>query len=130
MFTINLFTNPSEAIFRGSFYLFLRLHSSSKEWDDTMHSKRQIYEDIIQIMKRDYAGFLDKKHINCPENYLITDDMTDKDFVETIQSYLLDFKDGHLSFKAKKTVMPNRGFKVRRYQNALYVTEVTYEARL
>ncbi|MGE7687580.1 S41 family peptidase [Lysinibacillus sp. NPDC097214] len=130
MYTINLFTNPSEAIFRGIFYLFLRLHSNSKEWDDTMHSKRQIFEDITQIMKKDYAGFLDKKHINCPENYLITNDMTDKDFVETIKSYLLDFKDGHLSFKAKKTVIRNRGFKVRRYQNALYVTEVTYETRL
>ncbi|MEQ6356044.1 hypothetical protein ABNX05_15555 [Lysinibacillus sp. M3] len=80
-------------------------------------------------MKRDYAGFLDKKHSNCPENYVITDDMTDKDFVETIQSYLLDFKDGHLSFKAKKTEMPNRGFKVRRYQRRkathLYTLDTT-----
>ncbi|MGE7947664.1 hypothetical protein [Lysinibacillus sp. NPDC093688] len=65
--------------------MFLRLHSKSKEWNDTMHSKREIFEDIIQIMKKDYAGFLDKKHINCPENYLIIDDMTDKDFVETIR---------------------------------------------
>ena len=130
MYTINLFTNPSEAIFRGIFYLFLRLHSNLKEWNDTMHSKTQIFDELIKIMKTDYAGYLDKKHINRPENYLIIEDMTDKDFVETIQSYLLDFKDGHLSFNAKKAVIPNRGFKVRRYQNALYVTEVTNETRL
>ncbi|MEY9974655.1 C-terminal processing protease CtpA/Prc [Lysinibacillus sp. RC46] len=110
--------------------MFLRLHSNLKEWNDTMHSKTQIFDEVIQIMKTDYAGYLDKKHINRPENYLITEDMTDKDFVETIQSYLLDFKDGHLSFNAKKAVIPNRGFKVRRYQNALYVTEVTNETRL
>jgi C-terminal processing protease CtpA/Prc len=95
-----------------------------------MWSKIEIFNDIVQIMKNDYAGFSDKKHVNHPENYLIIEEMTDKAFVETVQSYLLDFKDGHLYFNFSETQSTNRGFKVRRFENALFVTEVTSEIRL
>ncbi|MFD1030256.1 S41 family peptidase [Metaplanococcus flavidus] len=95
-----------------------------------MFKKKEIFNDIIQIMKMDYSGAAEKKDMNRPEEYLITDDMPDRDFIETIQSYLLDFKDGHLSFNAKDAVIPNLGFRARRYQNELYVTESTEELRL
>ena len=95
-----------------------------------MQSKIEIFQDITDIIKKDYAGFLDKKLVNCPSDYSITDDMGEKEFVQTVQSYLLDFKDDHLSFVKKNNVIPFKGFKVRRYENALYVTEVQGEDRL
>lgn len=95
-----------------------------------MTTKTEIFKDIIQIMKTDYAGAEEKEDMNRPEDYLVTDDMTDRDFIETVQSYLLDFKDGHLSFNAKDAIIPNLGFRVRRHQNELYVTEAAEEKRL
>ncbi|WP_033542142.1 S41 family peptidase [Planococcus sp. CAU13] len=95
-----------------------------------MFSKTEIFSDIIQIVKMDYAGAAEKQGVNRPEEYLITDEMEDRDFIETVQSYLLDFKDGHLSFNAKGAVIPNLGFRARRYENELYVTEATEEKRL
>lgn len=95
-----------------------------------MFRKTEIFNDIVQIMKTDYAGAAEKLDVNRPEGYQITDDMADRDFIETIQSYLLDFKDGHLSFNAKEAVIPNLGFRVRRHQSTLYVTEATEEMRL
>lgn len=95
-----------------------------------MFNKTEIFNDIIQIMKTDYAGAAEKQEVNRPQDYRITDDMEERDFIETVQSYLLDFKDGHLSFNAKDAVIPNLGFKARRHQNELYVTEAIEEKRL
>lgn len=95
-----------------------------------MPKKTEIFNDIIQIMKTDYAGAAEKQEVNRPQDYRIRDDMEERDFIETIQSYLLDFKDGHLSFNAKGSVIPNLGFRARRHQNELYVTEATEEKRL
>ncbi|MTD31164.1 S41 family peptidase [Planomicrobium sp. YIM 101495] len=95
-----------------------------------MFTKTEIFNDIVQIMRTDYSGAFEKKNVNKPENYRITDGMTDRAFIETVQSYLLDFADGHLSFDAKDAVIPNRGFRVRRFEDALYVTEATEETRL
>lgn len=95
-----------------------------------MFTKTEIFKDIVQIMRADYAGASEKEAINRPENYCITDEMTDEAFIEMVQSYLLDFGDGHLSFDAKNAVIPNRGFRVRRFEDALYVTEAPEETRL
>lgn len=65
------------------------------EWNDFMLSKTQIFKEIVQIMRKDYARYVEKEHVNKPENHFITEEMSDKYFVETVQSYLLDFKDGH-----------------------------------
>lgn len=95
-----------------------------------MQTKTEIFQDIVNIISNDYAGFLDKKYINHPDNYQITDEMDEVEFVQTIQSYLLDFKDGHLNFTKKNNTIPFKGFKVRRYENAIYVIEVQGEQRL
>jgi len=95
-----------------------------------MYTKTEIFQDIVAIISNDYAGFLDKKHVNCPNHYRITDEMDEVEFVQTVQSYLLDFKDGHLIFTKKNDPIPFIGFKVRRFQNALYVTELQGEQRL
>lgn len=95
-----------------------------------MYTKTHVFQDIVDIISKDYAGFLDKKQINCPDNYPITDEMDETEFVKTVQSYLLDFKDDHLIFTKKTNTMPFKGFKVRRYEDALYVTEIQGEERL
>lgn len=93
-------------------------------------TKKDIFNDIQKILQVDYAGYLDKKNINHPENYMIDNNMSDREFEETIQDYLLDFQDGHLWFFNKNKTLPNRGFFVRRYKNILYVTDSPQEKRL
>lgn len=95
-----------------------------------MTTKTEIFRDIVTTMTNDYAGYIEKKPLNNPDNYVITDDMDDLTFIKTVQSYLLDFKDGHLLFYSNNTALPFRGFRVRRYKNALYVTELLGEERL
>lgn len=95
-----------------------------------MLTKEQIWLDIQQIMQEDYAGCIDKRNVNRPEQYTITNEMSDQRFEETVQDYLLDFKDGHLSFWMEATEIPNIGFSVRRYEDELYVTQCTEEKRL
>lgn len=95
-----------------------------------MFTKEQIFKDIQEILQNDYAGFLDYTHLNHPEHYRISNNMSDRAFEETIQDYLLDFHDGHLWFASKNSELPHVGFSVRRYEDALYVTESPQEKRL
>lgn len=95
-----------------------------------MYKKTEIFNDIVSILKSDYAGFEEKSKYNHHVNYTVTDNMDDATFTQTIQEYLSDFKDGHLSFRNKKRKIPFRGFHVRRYEDALYVTEVSGEHHL
>lgn len=95
-----------------------------------MFTKEEIYKDIQKIMKEDYAGYIDSQHLNQPDRYTITNDMSDQEFEETIEDYLLDFNDGHLWFGARNTEIPYIGFSVRRYKDALYVTSSPEEKRL
>ncbi|MCM3399181.1 S41 family peptidase [Oceanobacillus profundus] len=95
-----------------------------------MPTKEEIFKDIQEIMSNDYAGHIDKINVNYPGLYKITNDTDDHTFEETIQDYLLDFQDGHLWFASKNKTLPNRGFSVRRYEDALYVTEAPQENRI
>lgn len=95
-----------------------------------MFTKEDIFKDIQNIISHDYAGCIDKKHMNHPKRYTVSNDMDDRAFEEVIQDYLLDFGDGHLWFASKDAKLPNRGFSVRRSGNALYVTKATREKRL
>lgn len=56
--------------------------------------------------------------------------MSDIEFEQTIQQYLLDFNDGHLWFYNKRSSLPYRGFSVRRYKDNLYVTDSPKESRV
>lgn len=95
-----------------------------------MLSKTEIFEKIQEIIQNDYAGFQSKAHLNKPNQYRVTNEMSESAFEEMIQQYLLDFNDGHLWFKSKRSVLPYRGFAVRRYEDTLYVTESPKESRL
>lgn len=67
-----------------------------------MYTKTELFNDIVSILKNDYAGYEDKKKYNYPERYTVTNNMDDATFTQTIQEYLYGFKDGHLSFRNKK----------------------------
>lgn len=95
-----------------------------------MYTKEKIYKDIQELLKKDYAGYIDKKNVNNASQYIVSNNMNSGEFEETIQDFLLDFNDGHLWFIAKESPLSNRGFSVRRYKDALYVTEVGQEQRL
>ena len=54
-------------------------------------------------------------------------------FKEIVEEYLLDFNDHHISFKIDDSQTEKakvRGFRVRRFEDRLYVTDVDSEKRL
>lgn len=100
----------------------------------------RIFNDVVTIMREDYAGCLDKQGWDHPEPYREQiaeleqkDELSAQKFAEIVQDYLLDFKDKHMSFRLKTKKQGqslSNGFEVRRYKDKLYVTKVTKEKRL
>lgn len=95
-----------------------------------IYTYEEIYQDIKNILSSDYAGFSEKNNIEKFNHKAVSNNMTAKEFESHIEDFLLEFNDGHLWFSAKESILPNRGFSVRRYQDNLYVTEVRQEKRL
>lgn len=95
-----------------------------------MHTKEEIFKDIQRIMNEDYAGYIDSRDLNHPELYTVANDMSEEEFLNTIEEYLLDFNDGHLWFESKNKNPTYVGFSVRRYENTLYVIDVSKESKL
>ncbi|WP_042221630.1 S41 family peptidase [Oceanobacillus manasiensis] len=103
-----------------------------------MHTK--IFQELVKIMHHDYAGYIDKKGWDNPNFYETKiqelesrGELTAALFSEIVQDYLLDFKDPHLFFNIMETDSQkeyDNGFKVRRYEDKLYVTSRTNEDRL
>ncbi|WP_339253441.1 S41 family peptidase [Sporosarcina sp. FSL W8-0480] len=96
-----------------------------------------IFKEIIQIMHNDYAGCKDKEGWDRPEYFIrkIRENrrLSHKEFKQIVEEYLLDFNDNHIHFimeDAEDEKQKSRGFKVRRYEDRLYVTEVETEDRL
>jgi|SRR5690625_4677558 len=95
-----------------------------------MLTKTKIFKDIQKILREDYSGCVEKASVNRPEDYYVTDVIPDDEFESLIQSYLLDFKDGHLWFTHKDSLSSNIGFRVRRYGDELYVIKADEEKRI
>lgn len=99
-----------------------------------------IFDEVVDIMQNDYAGHMDKKGWDFPDRYRedIQDlsnqhQLNDYTFINIVNDYLLDFKDPHMFFIAKNEHSKTNkdiGFKVRRFNDVLYVTEVMSETRL
>ncbi|GAM13135.1 S41 family peptidase [Mesobacillus selenatarsenatis] len=90
-----------------------------------------IFKEIVHIMHHDYAGWKDKQEWDRPDYFL--GKLKDANFADVVKEYLLDFRDKHIYFtdlKTEREVAQDRGFKVRRYEDKLYVTEVGSETRL
>ncbi|MBO0588989.1 S41 family peptidase [Sporosarcina sp. E16_8] len=100
----------------------------------------KIFEEIVHIMNNDYAGWKDKKGCDNPTYFLQKirglqdkDQLTKEVFKGIVGDYLLDFNDHHMQFNVaglhndKPKVL---GFRVRRFEDCLYVTHVDSESRL
>lgn len=91
----------------------------------------RIFNEIVHIMHHDYAGCKDKQGWDRAEYF--SEKMRDDNFTAVVNEYLLDFRDKHIYFtavNAEKNVDQDRGFKVRRYEDKLYVIEAGAEDRL
>ncbi|GAF17845.1 TSPc, tail specific protease [Bacillus sp. JCM 19046] len=91
---------------------------------------KKVFKEIVDVMRNDYAGCIDKKGWDHPERYTnqINEQTNRKDFVQLVKDYLLDYHDKHLFFldkaKSSNKAVTSLGFSVRRYQDRLYVTRV------
>lgn len=100
----------------------------------------KIFQDIVRTMHQDYAGCIDKAGWDRPRFY--EDQIRDLEakgglsaltFMEIMQDYLLDFRDPHLFFQlihSNDRKETDYGFRVRRYEDQLYVISQTGETRI
>ena len=96
-----------------------------------------IFNEIVHIMNHDYAGWKDKNGCDRPAHFIqkVKDNplLTKQEFKELVEDYLLDFNDSHVYFLLESSTSEkakSRGFRVRRYEDGLYVTEVDSETRV
>ncbi|QPC46971.1 S41 family peptidase [Mangrovibacillus cuniculi] len=99
-----------------------------------------IFYEIVSIMENDYAGCRDKQSATTSTEYSeeiiklnSSSRISREQFVEFVQSYLRNYEDHHISFK-DMNIHPvknvHKGFKVRRYEEVLYITEISSENTL
>lgn len=91
-------------------------------------------------MHNDYAGCKDKLGWDNPQAYEDRIEILEHNgeldaalFVQIVEDYLLDFKDPHIFFNISNSSDEKQyenGFKVRRYENKLYITSVDKEKQL
>jgi C-terminal processing protease CtpA/Prc len=101
---------------------------------------KNIFEEVVHIMHNDYAGWRDKKGWDSPEFFLEKirtleekNELTSDTFTAIIEEYLADFNDKHIYFMDLKSLAQTEkdcGFRVRRFDQRLYVTEVYQETKL
>lgn len=96
-----------------------------------------IFNEIVHIMHHDYAGWKDKAGWDNPSVFLQKlkemDDLNNDSFTRLIRDYLLEFNDQHIHFYNHIETEGNpmdRGFRVRRFEEKLYITETKTEQRL
>ena len=96
-----------------------------------------IFNEIVHIMNHDYAGWKDKKGCDQPGYFIrkIKDNpsLTRAEFKEIVEDYLLDFNDSHVYFvleSSSSEKAKSRGFRVRRFDEGLYVTDVDSEKQV
>lgn len=99
----------------------------------------RVFDEIVEIIHNDYAGLIEKKGWDKPEIYkekliqLENNNALNREiFQELVKDYLLDLKDKHVALINKSETKPimSNGFKVRRFEDKLYITEVKEENKL
>lgn len=99
----------------------------------------EIFEEVINIMEKDYSGCEIKRQWGKPEYYKQlmkkaheTGELDRSSFKEIVDDYIFDYKDSHVHFndsKLKSKPM-SIGFKVRRHEDILYVISTDQENNL
>ncbi|MDW0111557.1 S41 family peptidase [Sporosarcina saromensis] len=99
----------------------------------------EIFKEIVDIVHHDYAGYDEKQGWDEPAHYfgeierLISGkQITPRVFTDLVSEYLMAFQDRHMSFNLKgadDVKRSTRGFRIRRYEDALYVVETCVEER-
>lgn len=94
-----------------------------------------IFNEIVQIMRTDYAGKDEKLDWDNPELFrsqilelMTSNKLDDEGFYSIVEDYLSDLKDGHIIWLANGAPIKNCGFRVRRFENSLFVIEVLIDA--
>lgn len=99
----------------------------------------KIFEEILEIMEKDYSGCNIKRDWSNGEYYkkLISQlnekgELDRSRFKKIVDDYILDFKDNHILFNDNKSKNSSIsiGFNVRRYEGALYVISTNQEKNL
>ncbi|WP_339250857.1 S41 family peptidase [Sporosarcina sp. FSL W8-0480] len=99
----------------------------------------EIFKEIVDIVHHDYAGYEEKRGWDDPAHYLEEIErliagrqITPKVFTDLVSEYLMAFQDRHMYFNLKgseNVKASTRGFRTRRYEDALYVVETCEEDR-
>lgn len=100
-----------------------------------------IFNEIVEIMHKDYSGCKDKEGWDNPQIYeaeikakVGAGDMSGADFKSIVEDYLDEFRDGHVFFnlngEASEYSDFSNGFSVRRYEDKLYVISTDEEKEL
>lgn len=99
----------------------------------------KVFDRIVEIMHHDYSGFEDKLGWDQPAYFRdkLVDleergELTRKAFEAIINDYLYDFRDEHngIGSTHKEAPPATVGFKVRRYEDKLVITDVKEETCL
>src|SRR5699024_3888386 len=104
-----------------------------------MTSYMDIFKEIVDIVHHDYAGYDEKRGWDDPAHYLeeierliSSQQITPQVFTNLVSEYLMAFQDRHMYFNLKRSddvKVGTRGFRTRRYGDALYVVETCEEDR-
>lgn len=105
----------------------------------SMTSYTEIFKEILDITHHDYAGWDEKQGWDDPEFHLkkierleADQGLSPQEFAEIVNDYLTSFQDRHMYFLlegSENVKNSTRGFRTRRYKDALYVTETVEENR-
>lgn len=93
--------------------------------------KIEIFEEVVDIMKHDSSTCKDITGGDVDiYRSKITEEMSDMDFLYVMQEYVATFEvKGHISFYETNSNI-NLDFKVQRYQDILYITDVATNSEL
>lgn len=104
-----------------------------------MKSYSEIFNELVEIVHYDYAGYEDKQGWDKPEIYRekikkleIEQNITPQKFTRIVDDYLISFQEPHMQFNldgSDNVKASTRGFRTRRYKGALFVIETLEENR-
>ncbi|MFD1739617.1 S41 family peptidase [Bacillus salitolerans] len=98
-----------------------------------------LFDTIVEIMHHDYAGHKDKEGWDRPDYFRgkleeldKNDQLTRNRFEQIVGDYLLDFQDEHNVLRSILDEAPptSVGFRVRHYEEYLFVDRVDQESRI